>query len=196
MTAVLVRDNDVWTRSQLESSGFDGWITFAELAGQLGQLTSAAGVYLVFRSGGEPRFLTANPGGRFKGKDPSVSADALVANWVTGAEVLYIGKADDLRRRLREYARFGEGTPIGHWGGRLIWQLEDSAALLVAWKGTPGRVSREVEAEMIAAFRGAYGSRPSPTSPTASGANDLTAYAWQRIASDGSSTLLSRCGGS
>jgi hypothetical protein len=165
VTAALAGDRDAWTRSELELSGFEGWITFAGLAGPLGQLTSAGGVYLVFRSGGEPRFLLANPGGRFKGRDPSISDDALRANWVTGAEILYIGKADNLRRRLREYARFGEGAPIGHWGGRLIWQLEDSAELLVAWRETPGLVPRDVEAEMIAAFRAEFGKPPFANDP-------------------------------
>lgn len=58
------------------------------------------------------------------------------------AQVAYIGKADfrqrrksieALRERLSEYARFGAGEDIGHRGGRLIWQLADSAELLTAW---------------------------------------------------------------
>lgn len=92
------------------------------------QLTSAGGVYIVFRVGGRPSFLASNAGGRFKGKDPSVPDDALSANWVGDAEVVYIGKAENLQRRLREFTRFGEGAPIGHWGGHLIWQLEDRAS--------------------------------------------------------------------
>jgi hypothetical protein len=114
---------------------------------------------------GSPAFLVTNPGGRFKSRDPSVSADALQANWVEGTGVVYIGKADDLRRRLREFARFGEGAPIGHWGGRLIWQLADSAELLVIWKQTPEQVPHEVEAEMIASFRGAWGKAPFADEP-------------------------------
>jgi hypothetical protein len=149
----------------LESSGFEGWVTFGEFAQQLGRLPSAGGVYLVFRIRREPRFLVANPGGRFKGRDPSVSDDALCANWVNGAEIVYIGKADNLRRRLREFARFGEGEPVGHWGGRLIWQLKDSTKLLVAWKEAPGLLPREVEAEMIAAFRAAFGKLPFANEP-------------------------------
>jgi hypothetical protein len=82
----------------------------------LNQLTSAGGVYIVCRANSEPAFLDANPSGRFKGRDPSVSNEALRANWVDGAEVVYLGKANSLRRRLREFARFGEGEPIGHWG--------------------------------------------------------------------------------
>lgn len=159
------RDRDAWTRGALGVSGFEGWVTFGEVARQLDQLPSTGGVYIVFSVGGEPSFLAANPGGRFKGRDPSISKDALWANWVAGAEVVYIGKADNLRRRLREYTRFGEGAPIGHWGGRLIWQLEDSAELLVAWRETPGLVPREVETEMIAAFREAFGKPPFANEP-------------------------------
>lgn len=156
---------DDWTRASLESSGFEGWVTFAGVSEQLGQLSSDGGVYIVVRSGGRPSFLTTNPGGRFKGRDPSVSDDALRANWVDDAEVVYIGKADNLRRRLREFARFGEGVPIGHWGGRLIWQLADSAELLVAWRETPGEIPRDIEAEMITAFRDAFGKPPFANEP-------------------------------
>lgn len=158
-------DRAAWTREALERSGFEGWLSFGELATQLDQMTSAGGVYVVSRASGEPAFLDANPGGCFKGRDPSVSNEALRANWVDGAEVVYIGKADNLRRRLHELARFGEGAPIGHWGGRLIWQLADSAELLVAWKETPDRVPREVETEMITAFRAAFGKPPFANEP-------------------------------
>jgi len=90
---------------------------------------------------------------------------ALTSNWVDRAEVVYIGKADELRRRLRQFADFGSGRPIGHWGGRLIWQLADSERLLVAWKETPGRIPREVEADLIARFRGIYGKPPYANDP-------------------------------
>lgn len=138
---------------------------FHRLADDLGQLTRAVGVYIVIRAAGDPRFLASNPGGRFKGKDPSVGDEGLCANWVEDAEVVYIGKADDLGRRLKEFTRFGEGKPIGHWGGRLIWQLADSAELLVAWRETPGEIPRNVEATMIAAFRSAYGKPPFANEP-------------------------------
>jgi hypothetical protein len=57
----------------------------------------------------------------------------LQRKWVKGCEVLYIGKGDNIQRRLKQYIEFGSGKPIGHWGGRYIWQLKDSAHLLVAW---------------------------------------------------------------
>ncbi len=58
--------------------------------------------------------------------DPSVSIEKLQAKWIDEALVLYVGKADagktgmrGIRVRLDEYLRFGQGEPIGHWGGSL-----------------------------------------------------------------------------
>lgn len=159
-----------WTRDALEAAGFEGWVSFEELADERKEPSSVGGVYVVIRAAGTaPGFLPSNPAGRFKGRDPSVSEPALTANWVDGAEVVYIGKADDLRRRLRQYRRFGEGEPVGHWGGRLIWQLEDSAMLVVAWAETPGRVPGVVEAEVLAAFREVWGRPPFANDPHRSG---------------------------
>ncbi len=112
-----------------------------------------------------PRFRRVSPGGHFKGRDPTVDRQALLANWVPGAGVVYIGKADKLRTRLRAYLRFGQGVPIGHWGGRLIWQLADSDKLLVAWKYVPGEVPVEVEQNLIAGFQAAYGKKPFANDP-------------------------------
>jgi hypothetical protein len=155
-----------WTRKALEADGFDGWVTFVELENRLPGITQDGGVYVVVQPpGASPAFLAANPGGRFKDRDPSVTPDALAANWVDCAEVVYIGKADNLRRRLREFMRFGSGAPIGHWGGRLIWQLAQSERLLVAWRETPEDVPREVEGAMIAAFREAFGKPPFANEP-------------------------------
>jgi len=104
-------------------------------------------------------------GGWFKGKNPTVTQDSLIANWVDDAEVVYIGKADQLMRRLRQFADFGAGKPVGHWGGRLIWQLANIDRLLVAWKETPDRNPIEVEADLISEFRQAYGKPPFANDP-------------------------------
>jgi hypothetical protein len=159
-----------WSREELEAKGFAGWKTFGDLEAVLADVGTKGGVYIVLRDGGAPEFLETNPGGRFKGRDPSVSKNALRANWVDGAPVVYIGKADNLRRRLREYMRFGAGAPIGHWGGRLIWQLADSTTLLIAWCETPGRVPKEAEADLLTAFRSVWGKPPFANEPHRLGA--------------------------
>lgn len=154
-----------FTRGALEDDGFLGWIPLRAVRDD-DDVPRSGGVYVVVRAlAGEPAFLALNPGGQFRGRDPSVTAEALRANWVDGAEVVYIGKADELRRRLHQFADFGAGKPVGHWGGRLIWQLADSETLLVAWKETPARVPVQVEAELISAFREYYGKPPFANNP-------------------------------
>jgi hypothetical protein len=153
-----------FTRHGLEDAGFVGWLPFAEVRSS--PCPTTGGVYVVTYSSGQPaKYAHRSSGGHFKSRDPSVPSEALVANWVDGAEVVYIGKADQLKRRLRQFADFGAGKPVGHWGGRLIWQLPDVAALLVAWKETPGRIPIEVEAELITLFRQAYGKPPFANDP-------------------------------
>jgi len=162
-----LREDASFRRSALIHHGFCGWVRFKALLAEPQQVPATGGVYVVLRdSARPPEFLSTNPGGRFKGRDPTVPVEALRANWVVGAEVIYIGKANDLRRRLGEFCKFGVGRPIGHWGGRLIWQLADSATLLVAWKETPvDVVPRAAESELIARFRTLYEKPPFANSP-------------------------------
>lgn len=150
-----------WTRENLRAAGFVGWVTFEALMDNPEGVPQPGGVYIVAQAdGAEPEFLEVNPGGRFKDRDQTVAASALRANWVDGAEIVHIGKANNLRRRLREFSRFGADKPIGHWGGRLIWQLTRSKDLLVAWRETPGEIPKEVETMMLTAFRADYGHTP------------------------------------
>lgn len=108
-----------------------------------------------------PNFQARSCGGHFKSKDPTVDVETLAAHWVPGASIIYIGKADQLHRRLRQYAQFGAGRPIGHWGGRYIWQIVGCQQLPVAWRALPdGSDARGEETKLIQEFVTSHGARP------------------------------------
>jgi hypothetical protein len=155
-----------WTRDGLESAGFEGFLPLATLDPT--KVRSEPGVYVVLREqAGAPTFLSVSAAGHFKDKDPTVPLNRLEAAWVDGAAVLYVGKASGgrrgrrgLRTRLDEYRRHGSGKPVGHWGGRYIWQLTDRVELLVAWTPIPGEDPEVEESRLIADFKDRYGAKP------------------------------------
>ncbi len=145
-------------RSALEAAGFTGWTPFRDLPSA--SVPAKEGIYIVFRESLDPpTFLTRSPAGHFKGRDPTVPVATLAAKWVPGAHVMNIGMATSLRQRLDTYRRYGEGQPVGHQGGRYIWQLADSADLLVAWMATD-EDPPDAEARLIRAFMDEYGALP------------------------------------
>ena len=143
-------------------------MTVAELrACRLAQALTAPGVYAVLRESIEaPEFLARSSGGCFKGKDPTVPVPVLEGAWVAESQVLYLGKAGhvdrgpSIRQRLTQYLDFGEGKPVGHWGGRYIWQLASSSGLLVAWRKTGSVEPRAAESALIAEFEALTGKFP------------------------------------
>lgn len=158
-----------WTRKALERAGFSGWIPWSACPEALVRIPqNAGGVYVVYRTGlPTPSYLDRSPAGTFRG-DPAVVRESLEANWVRDARVVYIGKADQgrLRKRLEEFIDFGRGGKRRHWGGRLIWQLAQAEDLLIAWRVLPSSIiPRDVETEMINAFRTAYGKPPFANNP-------------------------------
>jgi hypothetical protein len=136
-----------------------------ELKQNINSIPDKKGVYLVLFKNNQPVFLEKSIGGHFKGKDPSVPIEKLESNWISNEEIIYIGQAGGngsnatLRKRLKQYLEFGSGKPVGHWGGRYIWQLKDSDELVITWKET-----REdpyiIESEMIKKFKEKHGERP------------------------------------
>jgi hypothetical protein len=154
-------------RTPLESQGFRGFVTIRDLrASALEQVPDLPGVYVLLRDSEEPpRFRNRSIGGHFK-RDPTVGVDVLDEAWVGTSTVVYIGKAggpesrSTLRRRLRQYLRFGSGEPIGHWGGRYVWQLQDAEHLVVAWRVTDGLNPEAVEKQMLRDFKAAHGRLP------------------------------------
>ena len=157
---------EVFSIPWLKDHGFVGFRRIEDL--RLGRATASPlpGVYMICREHlGPVEFLESNRGGWFKGRDPSVPVDVLAAKWLDEAHVLYIGKADagrggrrGIRTRLEEYLRFGRGEPVGHWGGRYLWQVAGADEFLVCWK--PCSSPSVEEARLLALFRSVYGALP------------------------------------
>lgn len=151
---------------QIKKAGFTGFKTMKELFTDSSAIPKIKGVYLVLNLTKKGEFLTVGTGGHFKGKNPNVSVSELKANWVDDTIVVYIGKAGKdgssatLQSRLRQYFGFGQGKNVGHWGGRLIWQLKNSADLVVCWKALPTADPRTVEADLIQDFVSKFSNRP------------------------------------
>lgn len=126
----------------IREQGFDGFLSIRHLRNTgLREVPDKMGVYLVLRVTPEAHeFLEKSPAGHFKGQDPTVTLEVLHENWINGAIVLNIGKAGapgssaTLWSRLKQYLEFGAGKPVGHRGGRLIWQLKDAQDLVIVWK--------------------------------------------------------------
>lgn len=148
-------------QNDIESAGFVGFKPIKDMKnGGCKDLPDAPGVYMIIRkNSAEPHFLSVGSGGHFKDEDPNVPEDVLKINWVGNTCVMYIGKATRLKSRISQYMRFGKGKNVGHWGGRLIWQLSDADELLVAWKPVT-EDPRIVEAALINEFKTAYSKLP------------------------------------
>ncbi len=115
---------EAWDRKALESKAFVGWIPWREWPPAPKDLPpSAGGVYVLYRESlGPPRFLARSIGATHKKRDPSVGREALDANWVAQANVVYIGKADHSRllARLNEYRDMGfESREAKGWPAHL-----------------------------------------------------------------------------
>ncbi|MEW5964694.1 MAG: hypothetical protein AB1749_14170 [Pseudomonadota bacterium] len=93
--------------------------------------------------------------------DPArVAIDHLDADqrgrWIGGQQIVYIGRARRLRRRLSQFYRHRYGARSPHRGGQSILLLD--CAMLVYW--SPASDFREAEHRMIEAFRAAVGAMP------------------------------------
>lgn len=156
--------NDI---EKLKKSGFLGFKSVTELIADPNILPNQMGIYLVLNlSNKKPEFLTKGVGGFFKGKDPNISITDLNKNWVEKSKVVYIGKAGGingnatLRSRLKQYLKFGQGFNVGHYGGRLIWQLKNHSDLIFCWLTLTDTEPRELEKKLIADFIKEFGKRP------------------------------------
>ena len=133
------------------------------------------GIYFVINEYGYPEngFLTIGTGGHFKSKDPNVDVEKLWQNWVESTSILYIGRAggtsnngrvynSTLNERVKALIKFGHNRSVGHWGGRYLWQHEDSMNFKIYWFSMTEDKQNPVdlERELIIQFKNHYGKRP------------------------------------
>lgn len=153
-------------RTSLEAAGFRGFVTVRDLSGgRIDDVPQEPGTYVVMRERDDhPTFLRTSPAGWFKEKNPTADVSVLEAAWVPEAHTLYLGQTsqrEGLRARVKDLINFGAGKPVGHWGGRYLWQVDCSSDFVVAWRQTPpGANPREEERELLRRFYGAYGRLP------------------------------------
>lgn len=152
---------------EVKKAGFSGFKKMNELFIDSSSIPKIKGVYLILNPNNKKiEYLQVGTGGHFKGKNPNVSVDELISNWVENSLVVYIGKAGSetsratLHSRLNQYFRFGQGKNIGHWGGRYIWQLKNSTDLIVCWKSLPNEDPRIFESQLIKKFVINFSKRP------------------------------------
>ncbi|MGP5717620.1 DUF6308 family protein [Brachybacterium tyrofermentans] len=149
-----------WDHRGLEARGWEGFTPLATL--DLSAVPDVPGVYAVLRSDTtEPEFLPERPEATARQAYSYTESD-LRSRWVPEASVLNLGRAGtSLRKRLRQYRKFGEGTGLNHKGGRSVWQLTDADRLTVAWRQFPvtfdGLSTRAAESGLIEQFQEAHG---------------------------------------
>ena len=148
--------------------------TFEELHnGALEQVPSASGVYFVLIP--ENFKLVVKPdtdGFKLTSKGVSSQFDVrklenkLVHYGKYGeynSNILYIGKAKDLHRRIEQYVGYRYNVPnlFPHDGGRAIWQLENNELLLVKWQECIiGQDCRGLEHNLLCKYKKKYGEYP------------------------------------
>lgn len=151
--------------NRLKLNGFEGFYSVYNLKNNINVIPKDPGIYKILRlTNDAPIFLKKGVGGYFKGRDPNCPIEKLETNWIENEPLMYIGKAGsikrNLRRRLNEYMLFGQGKDIGHWGGRLIWQLSDYDELIVCWKILKDIDPRAYEKKFLINFKKVNGKYP------------------------------------
>jgi len=152
---------------ELKNNGFIGFKKISELFFDTSSIPTIKGIYIVLNQNKKLcDFLAEGTGGYFKSKNPNISIDLLKSYWVDKTIVVYIGKAGSdsskatLKSRLSQYLGFGQGKSIGHYGGRLIWQLKNANDLVICWKPLAIEDPRKLENNLIQMFVSKYGKRP------------------------------------
>ena len=137
------------------AAGFTGFLTVGECMKSgfpTGRPPSLSGVYILCApTGFEPDFIPPDEALAAGNVHFPWTAERLARKWVESAEVLYIGKSTEFRRRLRQLVRHAQGRTVTHTGGEIVWQLRGFQHLLICWR--PCHEPREFESSLLQAFR-------------------------------------------
>ena len=63
-----------------------------------------------------------------------------------------MGVARGLAQRIKEMRAHGHDGGANHYGGKLLWQIEDAGSLLIAWKVLLEGTADVVETSLIQRF--------------------------------------------
>ena len=143
--------NDI---EELKQNNFEGFISVEKLWEDSSMIPNTQGVYLVLNQNKENiKFLETGVGGFYQGHNPNVPIDTLTNEFVPNSSVVYIGKANDLRNRIRQYLSFGQGNNAPHRGGKYIWQLENHRQLIFCWKTIENENPKLIESQLISKYK-------------------------------------------
>jgi len=144
-----------FSQQHLVELGFRGFENLRSLPRGCAHLPVGAGIYVVVADPSATHgFLDRSVGGRFKRQDGTVAIHALAEKWDDDIATLYIGRSQSIRRRVDEFARYGRGDPIGHRGGRYLWQLAEHDHLRIGWRleADPVRAESDLLDDFVATF--------------------------------------------
>jgi hypothetical protein len=157
---------------ELKADGFIGFVPLRSFqkVSILREGLDAEGVYAVVReSVMRPVFLEdTHP----KPRPKIYTAGDAEARWINGAQILYFGKGplrkprhgrrQGLAQRIHEMRAHGYAGAANHYGGKLLWQVEDRGTLLVAWKVVADGAADATETALIKRFMATDDSHRTP----------------------------------
>lgn len=151
-----------FTIDDLKSAGFVGFVPLRSFLKPMvmGQAADAEGVYVVARESlVRPTFLEDI---HRKPRPKIYTAAEAEAEWIEGSQTLYIGKGplrkprgsrrQGVAQRINEMRAHGHSGGANHYGGKLIWQIDDPDSLLIAWKVLLDGTADAAESALIHAF--------------------------------------------
>jgi len=77
-----------------------------------------------------------------------------------GTDILYIGKAQSIKKRIRQLIRFGAGLARNHVGGQSLWQVRPVKDLFIASFTCPSEREQGFENELLRRFHDDHGTYP------------------------------------